>query len=54
MRLIKDYDCTINYNPRKVNVVVAPLSRKSSSTLACLTLEMAPFVQKLKKMNVGE
>lgn len=28
MELIKDYDCTITYHPKKVNVVVDALSRK--------------------------
>lgn len=31
MELIKDYDCTIAYHPRKVNIVAYMLSRKSSS-----------------------
>ena len=28
MELLKDYDCTIDYHPRKVNVVADALSRK--------------------------
>lgn len=31
MELIKDYDCTITYHPRKANVVVDALSRKNPS-----------------------
>ncbi|KAA0067194.1 polyprotein [Cucumis melo var. makuwa] len=31
MKLIKDYDCTIAYYPRKVNVIADALSRKSLS-----------------------
>jgi len=29
LELIKDYDCTIEYHPRKANVMVDALSRKS-------------------------
>ena len=34
MELIKDYDCTIEYHPRKANVVADALSRKANITLA--------------------
>ena len=33
MKLIKDYDCVIDYHPGKANVVAGPLSRKSVQTL---------------------
>ena len=36
IKLIKDYDCVINYHPRKANVVVDALSRKSVQTLRAL------------------
>jgi hypothetical protein len=36
LELIKDYDCEINYHPRKTNVVVDALSRKSMVELAAL------------------
>ena len=36
MELIKDYDCVINYHPRKANVVADTLSRKSIQTLQTL------------------
>jgi hypothetical protein len=32
LELIKDYDLTINYTPRKANVVADALSRKSMET----------------------
>jgi hypothetical protein len=32
LELIKDYDLTINYTPRKANVVADALSRKSTDT----------------------
>jgi hypothetical protein len=34
--LIKDYDCVINYHPRKANVVADALGRKSRGGVACL------------------
>ena len=33
IELIKDYDCVIDYHPRKANVVADALSRKSVQTL---------------------
>ena len=36
MELIKDYDCVIDYHPRKANVVANALSRKSVQTLRAL------------------
>ena len=36
MELIKDYDCVINYHPRKANVVADALSRKLVQTLRAL------------------
>ena len=36
MKLIKDYDCVIDYHPGKANVVADALSRKSMQTLRAL------------------
>ena len=36
MELIKDYDCVIDYHPRKANVVVDALSRTTVQTLRAL------------------
>ena len=36
MELIKDYDCTIEYHPRKANVIVNALSRKFSGSLSAM------------------
>lgn len=45
MKLIKDYDCTIHYHLGKANVVIDALSRKSSSSLACLAMGRCLFVR---------
>jgi len=34
IKLIKDYDCTIKYHPRKANVVVDALNRKNKIVLS--------------------
>ena len=36
MELIKDYDCVIDYRPRKANVVADALSRKPVQMLGAL------------------
>jgi len=36
LELIKDYDCVINYHPRKANVVADALRMKSRGGAACL------------------
>ncbi|XP_062111544.1 uncharacterized mitochondrial protein AtMg00860-like [Humulus lupulus] len=36
---MEDYDFTLQYHPRKANVVVDALSRQPHGTLACLALE---------------
>ena len=41
MELIKDYDCMIDYHPRKANVVANALSRKSVQTLRALNAHLS-------------
>ena len=41
MELIKDYDCVIDYHPRKANVVANTLSRKSVQTLQALNAHLS-------------
>ena len=41
MELIKDYDCVIDYHPRKANVVADVLSRKSVPTLRALNAHLS-------------
>ncbi|KAK9065033.1 hypothetical protein SSX86_016416 [Deinandra increscens subsp. villosa] len=39
LELLKDYDAKIQYHPGKANVVADALSRKSSGSLSCLTIQ---------------
>ena len=41
MKLIKDYDCVIDYHPGKANVVADALSRKSVQTLQTLNAHLS-------------
>ena len=41
MKLIKDYDCVIDYHPGKANVVADALSRKSVHTLRALNAHLS-------------
>ena len=41
MELIKDYDCVIDYHPRKANVVADDLSRMSVQTLRALNAHLS-------------
>ena len=41
MKLIKDYDCMIDYHPEKANVVENALSRKSVQTLRTLNAHLS-------------
>ena len=41
MELIKDYNCVIDYHPRKANVVADALSRKSVQTLRALNAHLS-------------
>ena len=41
MKLTKDYDCVIDYHPRKANVVADALSRKTMQTLRALNAHLS-------------
>ena len=43
MKLIKDYDCVIDYHPGKANVVADALSRKSVQALRALNAYLSPL-----------
>ena len=48
LELIKDYDCTINYHPSKVNVVANALSRKEKLNVLLVNEEIYKEFQKLE------
>ena len=50
MELLKDYDCSILYHPGKANVVADALSRKSSGSLAHISIEKRPLVKELHEL----
>ena len=41
MKLIKDYDCVIDYHPKKANIVADALNRKSMQTLRVLNAHLS-------------
>ena len=41
LELIKDYDCVIDFQPGKANVVAEALSRKSAQTLRVLNVHFS-------------
>ena len=41
MELIRDYDCVIDYHPKKANVVADAMSRKSLQTLRALNAHLS-------------
>ena len=52
MKLLKDYDCTIEYYPSKVNIVVDALSRKLTSNLYYICTLKMPLLVELRKLDV--
>ena len=53
IELIKDYECTIEYHPGKVNVVADALSRRSMSSLSHLRAVHLPRLIELRSLGVG-
>ena len=53
MELLKDYDCTIEYHPRKVNVVVDALSWKTGECIAGLICHDVGNLMALRAINVS-
>ncbi|WRX29254.1 Reverse transcriptase domain - like 10 [Theobroma cacao] len=51
MELLKDYDCTILYNPGKANVVADALSRKSMGSLAHISTDRRSLVREIHSLG---
>ena len=47
---MKDYDYDILYHPGKANMVADTLSRKSSGSLAHISMKRRPLIQKMHKL----
>lgn len=52
LKLVKDYDCSINYHPSKANVMVDALSRKSSGRLAHMITTKGHTLEDLRKIGI--
>ncbi|KAL5743948.1 hypothetical protein ACOSP7_026813 [Xanthoceras sorbifolium] len=52
IELIKDYDCTIEYHPRKANVVADALNRKPMSSVAHMKTLYLPLLVELRSLGV--
>ncbi|RVW72772.1 Transposon Tf2-12 polyprotein [Vitis vinifera] len=52
IELLKDYDCIIQYHPRKANVVVDALSRKSVGSLAAIRGCQRQLLDELRSLPV--
>ena len=50
LEILKDYDCDILYHSGKANVVAYALSRKSSGSLAHISVEKRPLIQELYEL----
>ena len=52
MKLLKDYNCTIDYHPSKENIVVDALSKKVSGCLAYIQTIRLPLMIELRNLGV--
>ena len=52
MKLLKDYDCTIEYDPGKANVAADALNRKSTGNWSYIHTVKLPLLVKLRKLGV--
>ena len=52
LKLVKDFDCTINYHPRKVNVVADTLSRKYIGFNGNLITTQPHILEDLRRMDI--
>ena len=53
IELIKDYECTIEYHPRKANVVADALSGRPMSSLSHVRVVHLPRLIELRSLGVG-
>ena len=52
VKVIKDYECTIEYHPGKANVVAEALSRKSTGSISHLKAIYLPRLMELRSLGV--
>ena len=52
LELLKDYDLTIHYHPKKANVVADALSRKSVRNLAVLITHQSQLLKDIRKLKL--
>lgn len=52
LELVKDYDCSINCHPSKINVVIDALSRKSYRGLQHMITTQGHILEDLRKMEI--
>ena len=52
LKLIKDYDCSINYHPGKANVVADALSLKTSGFSTALSTTQKHIINDLERLGV--
>ena len=52
IELIKDYECTIEYHPRKANVIADALSRRPMISLSHLRVVHLPLLIELRSLSV--
>ena len=50
MKLLKDFDCSINYHFGKAKVVADALSRKSAGSLAHISTKRRPIINELYEL----
>ena len=52
LKLIKDYDCNIEYHPEKANVIADALSRRPKSSLSHVRSSYLPLLVDLRTLGV--
>ena len=50
MKLLKDYDCSILCHMGKANMVANALTRKSTGSLAHISIEKRPIIKELHEL----